>query len=93
MNTFRTHTDRPSFTCPACDHLSHHPRDVVEGYCGSCHWWTGVPDLAWGRPDLFTAHGKTPPLEPFRPNLAGAGRGHSADVVILDETAGFDPGR
>lgn len=21
--------------------MSHHPRDVAEGYCGHCHDWTG----------------------------------------------------
>ncbi|MFG2056664.1 hypothetical protein ACGFI9_21840 [Micromonospora sp. NPDC048930] len=31
----------PSFTCPVCGRVSHHPRDVDEGYCGACHDWTG----------------------------------------------------
>lgn len=31
----------PSFTCPRCGRTSHNPTDVVEGYCGACHDWTG----------------------------------------------------
>lgn len=31
----------PTFTCPVCTHKSSHPRDVLEGYCGACHRWTG----------------------------------------------------
>jgi hypothetical protein len=30
-----------SFTCPRCGAVSHHPRDLAEGYCGRCHDWTG----------------------------------------------------
>ena len=29
------------FTCPRCQHTSHHPQDAREGYCGVCHEWTG----------------------------------------------------
>lgn len=29
-----------SITCPRCGMTSHHPRDVLEGYCGNCHDWT-----------------------------------------------------
>lgn len=32
---------RVSFTCPKCGSTSYHPQDVLEGYCGSCHDWTG----------------------------------------------------
>ncbi len=38
----------PSFTCPLCSRTSYHPRDVEEGYCGSCHAWTGTPRPAEG---------------------------------------------
>ncbi len=34
-----------SFTCPCCLLTSHHPEDVARGYCGSCHAWTGDPDV------------------------------------------------
>lgn len=30
-----------SFTCPVCGLTSHNPVDVLEGYCGACHRWTG----------------------------------------------------
>jgi hypothetical protein len=33
-------SERPSFTCPRCGMVSHHPLDVLEGYCGNCHDWT-----------------------------------------------------
>lgn len=33
----------PSFTCPACGAVSHHPMDVRYGYCGRCHDFTGDP--------------------------------------------------
>jgi len=28
-------------TCPRCGLTSYNPNDVVEGYCGNCHDWTG----------------------------------------------------
>lgn len=31
----------PSFTCPRCEAVSYHPRDIEFGYCGACHEWTG----------------------------------------------------
>jgi hypothetical protein len=31
----------PSFTCPRCGATSYNPNDVLEGYCGACHDWTG----------------------------------------------------
>jgi hypothetical protein len=31
------------FTCPRCSMTSHNPTDIVEGYCGNCHEWTGRP--------------------------------------------------
>lgn len=36
---------QPSFTCPVCGQTSHHPKDIEEGYCGNCHWWTGRKDM------------------------------------------------
>jgi hypothetical protein len=30
-----------AFRCPRCGTVSHHPTDVIEGYCGRCHDWTG----------------------------------------------------
>ncbi|MCZ0983932.1 hypothetical protein O1L60_45030 [Streptomyces diastatochromogenes] len=35
----------PSFVCPECGAESWHPKDVEQGYCGRCHWWTGDPAL------------------------------------------------
>lgn len=26
-----------SFSCPDCQRVSYHPRDLAEGYCGNCH--------------------------------------------------------
>lgn len=31
-----------SFTCPCCGRTSYNSNDVREGYCGSCHDWTGA---------------------------------------------------
>lgn len=31
-----------SFTCPRCGLTSHNLNDIVEGYCGNCHDWTGA---------------------------------------------------
>lgn len=28
------------FQCPQCDRISHHPKDIEEGYCGACRDWT-----------------------------------------------------
>lgn len=36
---------QPSITCPLCAKTSYHPKDIEEGYCGFCHWWTGRADL------------------------------------------------
>lgn len=33
--------NRIPFVCPRCGAVSHHPMDLQQGYCGSCHWWTG----------------------------------------------------
>lgn len=53
------------FVCPACDTLNRRPEDLTNRYCGNCHWWTGQPQLAWARPDLFLAHGKEPLPDPY----------------------------
>lgn len=29
-----------SITCPRCGMTSYNSRDIEEGYCGNCHWWT-----------------------------------------------------
>lgn len=33
------------FTCPRCGRTSWLPDDVLSGYCGACHDWTGTADL------------------------------------------------
>lgn len=35
----------PSIVCPRCRRVSYHPRDIEQGYCGYCHWWTSDPHL------------------------------------------------
>lgn len=54
-----------TFTCPACDSSTPNPDDVAQQYCPSCHWYTGVPELAAQRPELFTQHGRRPPENPW----------------------------
>lgn len=71
-------TGRPSFTCPLCRMTSYHPRDVSEGYCGNCHWWTGDPMLA-GLPDSprgVAAVGEVPEAggDGIQPGPPGEGR-------------------
>jgi hypothetical protein len=34
---------QPRFTCPRCRMVSYNPHDIIEGYCGNCHDWTGDP--------------------------------------------------
>jgi hypothetical protein len=34
-----------AFECPCCNAVSHAPQNIVQGYCGRCHWWTGDPLL------------------------------------------------
>ncbi len=36
----------PAITCPRCHWTSHHPRDIAEGYCGKCAWWTSHEHLS-----------------------------------------------
>lgn len=38
------------FVCPLCGRASWHPKDREQGYCGSCHWWTGDPVLGKVQP-------------------------------------------
>lgn len=40
MNTPQRHETPPSFTCPSCGTVSHHPKDVQHGYCPRCHRFT-----------------------------------------------------
>lgn len=35
-----TGIEAPTFTCPRCEAISHHPKDVEFGYCGACHDFT-----------------------------------------------------
>lgn len=28
-----------SITCPRCHHVSYNPHDIVNRYCGLCHWF------------------------------------------------------
>lgn len=44
---------QPSITCPLCWKTSHHPKDIEEGYCGFCHWWTGREDMLADRLELW----------------------------------------
>lgn len=32
-----------SITCPDCHFTSYHPQDVLYGFCGNCHAYTGKP--------------------------------------------------
>lgn len=57
--------DVGAFVCPACDRKHINANDIRERRCASCQWWTGKPELAWARPELFTAHGKLPPSPPY----------------------------
>jgi hypothetical protein len=52
------------FQCPACDTTSPSVPDRIAGYCGRCHWFTGNRQLAAATPELFTTHGKPPPVWP-----------------------------
>ncbi len=36
-----TQRQRPSFTCPVCSATSYNPGDILHGYCGRCHAYTG----------------------------------------------------
>jgi hypothetical protein len=52
----------PSITCPRCRRTSYHPGDIVNFYCGYCHWPTSDPHL--GAPDIIArleADGMLPP--------------------------------
>lgn len=77
-----------TFTCPACDAKTLHPRDVEARYCPRCRWWTGDPLLGPARPDLFERNGRKAPT--FGGLPPGTGRGFHADLVLLDEVLGDD---
>lgn len=47
-----------TFTCPACGAVSHHPMDVLEGYCGACHDWTGQGTLSRRGPRYYDRDGR-----------------------------------
>lgn len=65
-------TKPPSFTCPRCGAVTHHPMDVHEGYCGACHDWT-LPRPGW-RPHYYSRDGQPMSLrqwaERFEDDLA-----------------------
>lgn len=44
--------EQRSITCPACQRTSYHPKDVEQGYCSACDWWTSDPTLAPYRPTM-----------------------------------------
>lgn len=44
-----------SFTCPQCRSTSQNPRDEAEGYCGSCHSFTGADPRTAALPALSLA--------------------------------------
>ena len=53
-----------AFTCPRCSRTSHHPTDLIEGYCGRCHDWTGSDPM----PDVVGRFGEElDDLEPEQP--------------------------
>lgn len=69
--TAPTVDERPRFTCPWCARSSPNPHDISNGYCGRCHWWTGVPELyeVWrGEPEQVTmlAAARTVTLNRYR---------------------------
>lgn len=33
-------SDRPSITCPVCNKISYHPKDIEHGWCSNCHAYT-----------------------------------------------------
>lgn len=63
--------DPPSFTCPICGAVSHHPMDVIFGYCGRCHDWTGrgCSSGRWSTDDdpCMFCHPDPPTGAPFDP--------------------------
>lgn len=44
-----------SITCPRCGRTSYNIKDIQEGYCGHCQWWTSHPVL--GQPDVIMVVG------------------------------------
>lgn len=53
--TSREKGAQPSITCPLCGRTSHHPKDIEEGYCGACHWWTGRTDMLAARLETWVS--------------------------------------
>ena len=51
--TTREPSIQPHITCPLCGKTSYHPRDIEEGYCGLCHWWTGRKDMLADRLEFW----------------------------------------
>lgn len=44
-------SDTPSYTCPFCSAVSHHPRDLEERFCDHCKQW--ADDWSGKRPQGF----------------------------------------
>lgn len=54
-----TTADVPSFTCPCCGATSYSRADIVHGYCGRCHTYTGTCAyflMCPNRAEGYTAH-------------------------------------
>lgn len=47
-------SEQPSFVCPICEAESFNPNDIVYGYCGRCHAFTGQDSLREMRRTLIT---------------------------------------
>lgn len=67
---------QPHITCPLCAKTSYHPRDIAEGYCAFCHWWTGRTDLLAARLeswiDEYSRKHQVPEGCPFHPSVLDA---------------------
>jgi hypothetical protein len=55
--------------CPDCGSVSHHPRDLAEGYCGKCHDWTMAPRVTVDvePPDIFQWWWRPEGIRAWRP--------------------------
>jgi hypothetical protein len=69
-----------SFTCPRCDMTSHNPTDLMEGYCGNCHDYTGPdnpmdddPRVRFGHDMYFDRNGVPITLRQFAELTDGGG--------------------
>lgn len=60
----------PTFTCPVCFAMSHHPEDVAQGFCSRCQAWSPVPepahDLDWARWMIAIWEGRAVASRDFR---------------------------